>query len=140
MGLNKAVASTQIKRSQLQDVNFEPQPYKKKPGKRGRPARVIQTNILNAAGHATTIVIPGTTQVYRDYQGDEYPLRIALGKVGQLKDDTDLLINQIRTISNWRSIRDKPLSRAWPGTHEACGGSIAGFGGGVVGSYFRGGV
>lgn len=71
---------------------------------------MIQTNILNAAGHATTIVIPGTTQVYRDAQGDGYPLRISLGKVGKLKDETDLLIDQIRSVSNRRLMGDKPMA------------------------------
>ena len=92
------------------EVDFEPQTYRKAPGKRGRPALVIQTNILNAAGHATTIVIPGTTQVYRDSQGDGYPLRISISKVGKLEDETDLLIDQIRTISNRRLMGDKPLA------------------------------
>ena len=105
--LNKAV---RVQRGQLWEVDFEPQTHKEEPGKRGRPALVIQTNILNAAGHATTIVIPGTTQVYRDAQGDGYPLRIALGKVGKLKEETDLLIDQIRTISNRRLMGDKALA------------------------------
>ncbi len=117
MALSKAAAKNAIslQRGQLWEVDFEPQTHKEEPGKRGRPALVIQTNILNAAGHATTIIIPGTTQVYRDAQGDGYPLRVALGKIGKLKDDTDLLIDQIRTISNKRFIGDKPvaeLSRA----------------------------
>jgi len=51
-------------------VNFEPQTDKVEPARRGRPALVVQTNILNGAGHATTFVIPGTTQTYRDAQGD----------------------------------------------------------------------
>ena len=105
--LNKSV---RVQRGQLWEVDFEPQTHKEEPGKRGRPALVIQTNILNAAGHATTIVIPGTTQVYRDSQGDGYPLRISLGKVGKLKDDTDLLIDQIRTIANKRLMGGKPLA------------------------------
>ena len=71
---------------------------------------MIQTNILNEAGHATTIVIPGTTQIYRDASGDGYPLRVALGKVGQLKENTDLLIDQIRTISNRRLLGNKPVA------------------------------
>ena len=70
----------------------------------------LQTNILNTAGHATTIVIPDTTQVYRDAQGDGYLPRVSLGKVGKLKEETDLLIDQIRTISNRRLIGDKPLA------------------------------
>ena len=107
MALTKAV---RVQRGQLWEVDFEPQTHKEEPGKRGRPALMIQTNILNAAGHATTIVIPGTTQVYRDAQGDGYPLRISLGKVGKLKEETDLLIDQIRTISNRRLMGDKPLA------------------------------
>ena len=108
--LNKAVRAQKVERGQLWEVDFEPQTHKEEPGKRGRPALVIQTNILNAASHSTTIVIPGTTQVYRDAQGDGYPLRISLGKVGKLTDDTDLLIDQIRTISNRRLMGDKPIS------------------------------
>ena len=99
-----------VQRGELWEVDFEPQTHQEEPGKRGRPALVIQTDILNAAGHATTIVIPGTTQVYRDAQGDGYPLRISLGKVGKLKEETDLLIDQIRTISNRRLMGDKPLA------------------------------
>ena len=71
---------------------------------------IIQTNILNAAGHATTIIIPGTTQVYRDAQGDGFPLRVSIGKVGKLDEETDLLIDQIRSISNKRLTGDKPLA------------------------------
>jgi mRNA interferase MazF len=97
-------------RGQLWEVDFEPQTHKQEPGKRGRPALVIQTNILNDAGHATTIVIPCTTQVYRDGQGDGYPLRIALGKLGKLGADTDVLVDQIRAISNQRLMGSKPLA------------------------------
>ncbi|TAG23909.1 MAG: type II toxin-antitoxin system PemK/MazF family toxin [Burkholderiales bacterium] len=97
-------------RGQLWEVDFEPQTHKQEPGKRGRPALIIQTNILNDAGHATTIVIPCTTQVYRDGQGDGYPLRLALGKLGKLGFETDVLVDQIRAISNQRLIGSKPLA------------------------------
>lgn len=103
-------AATKLKRGQLWQVDFDPQTHKEEPGKRGRPALIIQTNILNSAGHATTIVIPGTTQVYRDAQGDGYPLRVSVGKLGLQKLETDLLIDQIRTISNQRLMGDKPLA------------------------------
>jgi mRNA interferase MazF len=99
-----------IKRAQVWEVDFEPQTHKQEPGKRGRPALVIQTNILNGAGHATTIVIPGTTNVYRDARGDGYPLRVSVGKLGTMKQETDLLVDQIRTISNQRLMGDKPLA------------------------------
>ena len=39
-----------------------------------------------------------------------HPLRISISKVGELKDETDLLIDQIRTISNRRLMGDKPLA------------------------------
>lgn len=106
----RVTALLKVLRGQLWQVDFEPQSHKEEPGKRGRPALVIQTNILNDAGHPTTIVIPGTTQIYRDASGDGYPLRIALGKFGQMTLDTDLLIDQIRTISNRRLMGDKPIA------------------------------
>ena len=99
-----------FQRGQVWEVDFEPQTHKEEPGKRGRPALVIQTGILNGAGHATTIVIPGTTQVYRDAQGDGYPLRVALGRMGKSKEETDLLVDQIRTISNQRFMGEKPFA------------------------------
>lgn len=108
--LPRVTALPKVLRGQLWQVDFEPQSHKEEPGKRGRPALVIQTNILNDAGHATTIVIPGTTKIYRDASGDGYPLRITLGKFGQLTADTDLLIDQIRTISNRRLMGDKPIA------------------------------
>ena len=110
LGTDLAKAPVKLKRGQVWEVDFEPQTHKEEPGKRGRPALIIQTNILNSAGHATTIVIPGTTQVYRDAQGDGYPLRVPVGKLGLQKRETDLLIDQIRTISNQRLIGDKPLA------------------------------
>ena len=115
-GTDLAKAAKKIQRGQLWEVDFEPQTHKEETGKRGRPALVIQTNILNGAGHATTIVIPGTTQVYRDAQGDGYPLRVSVGKLGLQKRETDLLIDQIRTISNQRLMGDKPLAEL-PRTH-----------------------
>ena len=48
--------------------------------------------------------------MYRDAQGDGYPLRVSLGKPGQMKEDTDLLIDQIHTISNRRLMGDKPIA------------------------------
>ena len=109
-GTALAKAKSAVKRAQVWEVDFEPQTHKEEPGKRGRPALVIQTNILNGAGHATTIVIPGTTNVYRDVQGDGYPLRVSVGKLGSMKQETDLLVDQIRTISNQRLMGDKPLA------------------------------
>ena len=108
------MAVLKLKRGQVWEVDFEPQVHKEEPAApdtlRGRPALIIQTNILNDAGHATTIVIPGTTQTYRDALGDGYPLRVSLGKLPKQDAETDLLIDQIRSISNRRLMGDKPLA------------------------------
>jgi mRNA interferase MazF len=108
MGLAKPL------RGQLWEVNFEPQTHKEEPGKRGRPALVVQTDILNEAGHPTTIIVPCTTQIYRDAQGDGYPLRVPIGKISngaKKAEDTDVLIDQIRAISNHRFMGDQPIAQ-----------------------------
>ena len=63
---------------------------------------VIQTDALNKARHPTTIVIPGTSQTDSLPPEDRFPLRIRIQKSGELKYDTDLLIDQMRAISNAR--------------------------------------
>jgi mRNA interferase MazF len=104
------MALAKVKRGQVWEVDFEPQIHKQEPGKRGRPALIIQSDILNEAGHSTIIVIPCTTQVYRDDQGDGYPLRVSLGRIGVQKVESDLLIDQIRAISNERLMGEKPIA------------------------------
>lgn len=103
---------SKLKRGQIWEVDFDPQPHKEEPGKRNRPALVIQTDVLNEAKHSTTIVIPGTTDIYRDEGGDGFPLRIAIGKLNTSLGarETDLLVDQIRTISNKRLMGDKPIA------------------------------
>jgi mRNA interferase MazF len=102
------MASIKVLRGQIWEVNFEPQAHKEEPGKRNRPALVIQTDLLNQAGHATTIVVVGTTQIRRDQ--DYFPLRIALVNQAGLIQETDLLIDQIRAISNQRFMGTQPLT------------------------------
>ncbi len=102
------MASINVLRGQIWEVDFEPQTHKEEPGKRNRPALVIQTDLLNRAGHQTTIVVVGTTQVRRDQ--DYFPLRIALVNQPGLLQETDLLIDQIRAISNQRFMGTQPLA------------------------------
>lgn len=101
------MASIKYLRGQIWEVNFEPQAHKEEPGKRNRPALVVQTDLLNSAGHQTTIVVVGTTQVRRDQ--DYFPLRVALVNQPGLLQETDLLVDQIRAISNQRFIGTRPL-------------------------------
>ena len=99
---------TKVLRGQVWEVDCEPQTHREEPGKRRRPALVIQTDILNHVGHPTTIVVVGTSDVKRDK--DYFPLRIALTGQPGLPCDTDLLIDQIRAISNRRFMGDQPLT------------------------------
>jgi len=102
------MVSSKFKRGQIWEVDLEPQSHKEEPGKRKRPALVIQTDLLNDSGHPTTIVVVGTSQVRRDK--DYFPLRLALPKQPGLSLETDLLIDQVRAISNRRFMGDQPLS------------------------------
>lgn len=102
------MASIKLRRGEVWEVNFEPQTHKEEPGKRNRPALVIQTDLLNASGHPTTIVVMGTSQVRRDK--DYFPLRVALVNQPELAQETDLLIDQIRAVSNRRFVGSQPLA------------------------------
>jgi len=92
---------SKILRGQIWEVDLNPQTHKEEPGKRKQPALVVQTDILNQAGHPTTIIIPGTSDIE---ESDCFPLRIALRQIPGLPLPTDLLIDQIRSISNRRFI------------------------------------
>jgi hypothetical protein len=43
-------------------------------------------------------------------RSDAYPLRVSIGKSGQMTQEMDLLVDQIRTISNQRLMGTKPLA------------------------------
>lgn len=94
--------SNLVWRGEVWAVDFEPQTHRQEPRKRDRPALVIQADALNKAAHPTTIVVPGTSQVDALPPGDHFPLRVRIQKTADLKHDTDLLIDQIRAISNAR--------------------------------------
>ena len=49
-------------------------------------------------------MIPGTSQVEYLPPGDSFPLRVRIQKNGELKYDTDLLIDQVRAIAQARFI------------------------------------
>jgi mRNA interferase MazF len=93
---------TAVLRGQIWAVNFEPQTHGQEPGECERPALVFQSDALNKAGHPTTIVIPGTSRTDFLPPEDRFPLRIRIQRMGDLKYDTDLMIDQIRAISNAR--------------------------------------
>lgn len=63
-----------------------------------RPCLVIQSDALNEIDHPSTTVIPLTTQV----APGAAPLRFKVKARGQLREDSDLMIDQVRTIDNRR--------------------------------------
>lgn len=75
------------------------------PGKT-RPVLIMQSQVLLDIDHPSTIVIPLTTQLI---EGAE-PLRIRVKVIGDLEKDSDLLIDQIRSIDNKRLIKG-PLAQ-----------------------------
>ncbi len=103
----RAAARPVVLRGELWAVDFEPQSHREEPGKTGRPALVLQTDALNRAGHASSIVVPGTSQVGVLTSDDLFPLRVRLpaDKSTGLRQNTDLLIDQVRAISNRRLLR-----------------------------------
>jgi mRNA interferase MazF len=78
------------------------------PGK-VRPVLVIQTDLLNGAGHPSTWVLPCTTQLT-----GENLLRVVLPKgIAGNRDDCEVMIDQSRAIDNRRLVRSlKPLPRS----------------------------
>jgi mRNA interferase MazF len=70
------------------------------PGKT-RPVLVIQTNLLNKIPHPSTIICPITTNVQKD--ADILRVHLKKGET-KLRENCDILIDQIRAIDNKRLI------------------------------------
>jgi mRNA interferase MazF len=70
------------------------------PGKT-RPVLVIQAQALLDAGHPSTLIIPLTTRLIDNAE----PLRIRVPASGTLKQDSDLILDQLRAIDNRRIIK-----------------------------------
>jgi mRNA interferase MazF len=79
-------------------ANLDP-PRDTEPGKT-RQVLVLQAQALLAAGHPSTLVVPLTTNLVT---GGE-PLRVRVPASGRLREDSDLLIDQLRAIDNRRLV------------------------------------
>jgi mRNA interferase MazF len=67
-----------------------------------RPVIVVQTNLLNNIPHPSTIICPITTNVKKDSE----ILRVHLKKgMSGLYQDSDIMIDQIRSVDNKRLIK-----------------------------------
>ena len=78
------------------------------PGKT-RPVLIVQAQALLDAGHPSTLIAPLTTRLVDDTE----PLRIRIRATGQLRRDSDALVDQLRAIDNRRLVRG-PLARLGP--------------------------
>ncbi len=111
---SSTAAQAALRRGELWAVDFEPQSHCEEPGKVGRPALVLQADSLNGAHHASTIVIPGASQTKapRAQAAAEdanalFPLRVRVlaDRQSGLRQTTDLLIDQVRAVSNRRFMK-----------------------------------
>ena len=84
------------KRGGIYLANFNPSKGTE-PGKI-RPCIVMQSNLLNEAGHPSTTVIPLTTLLIEDAA----PLRYRMVARDGLESDSDIMLDQTRTIDNRR--------------------------------------
>jgi len=71
-----------------------------------RPCLVIQSDLLNDEEHPSTTVLPLTTQLI----DDAAPLRFRLAARDRLRLDSDVMLDQVRTIDN-RRIQGGQLTR-----------------------------
>jgi mRNA interferase MazF len=78
----------------------------KTPG-RTRPVLLVQARALLGAGHPSTIVIPFTTNLVEDAE----PLRIRIPAQGELRADSDLLVDQLRAIDDRLLVRGPLTTR-----------------------------
>ena len=78
------------------------------PGKT-RPVLIVQAQALLDAGHPSTLIAPLTTRLVDDAE----PLRIRIPATGQLRQDSDALVDQLRAVDNRRLVRG-PLARLGP--------------------------
>lgn len=87
----------QIKQFEIWIANLNPK-IGTESGK-SRPILIIQTNLLNKVPHPSTIICPITTNVKKDSE----ILRVHLMKgMGNLNQNCDIMIDQIRAIDNKR--------------------------------------
>ena len=88
------------KRGEIRLANFNPSKGTE-PGKI-RPCLIVQSDLLNKVSHHSTTVIPLTTQLVENVA----PLRLRISARNKLRTDSDIMLDQIRTIDNRRLTGD----------------------------------
>ena len=90
---------SKTRRGQVWLAGLEPR-FGAAPGKT-RPVLIVQSQVLVDAGYSSTLIVPLTTKLI----DDAAPLRIRVPAGGRLRQDSDLLIAQLRAIDNRRIVR-----------------------------------
>jgi len=85
-----------FKRGTIYLANFNPS--KGTEAGKIRPCLVMQSDLLNESNHPSTTVLPLTTQLI----DDAAPLRYRVKSRENLKTDSDIMLDQTRTIDNSR--------------------------------------
>ena len=80
-------------------ANLDP-PRGTEPGKT-RPVLIVQAQALLDAEHPSTLIIPLTTNLVEDAE----PLRVRVPRLGRLRQESDLLTDQLRAIDNRRLVQ-----------------------------------
>ena len=88
------------------------------PGKT-RPVLIVQGQALINAGHPSTLIVPLTTNLIDEAE----PLRIRVQAQSSLRRDSDVVVDQIRSIDNRRLI-EGPLARLDAPTMERVASAI----------------
>jgi mRNA interferase MazF len=88
------------------------------PGKT-RPVLLVQAQALIDADHPSTLVIPLTTKLANDAE----PLRIRVQAQDRLREDSDLLIDQLRALDN-RLLVGGPLAKLTPDLMQQVGRAV----------------
>ncbi|MCF6351406.1 MAG: type II toxin-antitoxin system PemK/MazF family toxin [Cyclobacteriaceae bacterium] len=89
-----------IRRFEVWLANLNPQ--KGTEAGKKRPVLIVQTNFLNKISHPSTIICPITSNVVEGLD----ILRVHLSKgEGNMEQDSDILIDQMRSIDNKRIIK-----------------------------------
>jgi len=89
-----------FKRGAIYLANFNPS--KGTEAGKIRPCLVMQSDLLNEAEHPSTTVLPLTTQLI----DDAAPLRYRIKSRDNLISDSDIMLDQTRTIDNKRITND----------------------------------
>jgi mRNA interferase MazF len=88
-----------VSKGEIWLANLNPQKRPNEVGKT-RPVLVLQGDTLNHSEYGTVIVMPLSTQRIDDAE----PLRMRVKKRGALREDSDLLIAQVRAIDKSRFV------------------------------------